>query len=694
MPSGAVYFIDPSHCGFRGSKRAVEGVRMQEVTIGIAGAAGDGLDKSGDTLAKTCGRLGLHVYAYNSYQSIIRGGHIWLRVRIGDKKVLNHGDNLNAVICLNQDSLERHAPEVNEGGVIIFNSDKLKLDPTLVPKGVQTLGLPMKEICKEVEAEHGALQPIMQNTVAVGAVLAIAKLGLEEASSVMADTFAHKGDKVINLNLSLLKVGYEYAEKNAKAITKDWSFSKKRRPFVTGNEAIAFGAVAAGCKFYSAYPMTPASTILHWMAAHAQKVDVCVKQCEDELSVINMAIGAGIAGVRSMCGTAGGGFALMTEAIGMAGIMEVPVVCVEVQRGGPSTGLPTKTEQGDLFQVYGASQGEFPKIIVAPRSVADAYDTTVNVFNLADKYQLPVMLISDLLLSEHPETVDPEAFYSDIKIDRGQVVTEWAESKGKFKRFQFTESGISPRALPGTENCNFVSATDDHDEESILISDMFTCEPIRRKISEKRFRKMDNLLKEIPAPKLEGPADADVTLVCWGSTSGVVEEAAEILSAAGVKTNFLVLKWIVPFHAKEVQEILSKAKKKISVEVNFTSQMARYIKMETGISMDGHVNRYDGEPLEPKEVAGRVQDILKGKKLDLDVSEEDAKQIAYHYLRTHYAEKLRPTKVVQESANGHGEPVWSIELTERATGKHGGKMKVGVHTGATYSFEKEPVEAK
>ncbi|HIA50473.1 MAG TPA: 2-oxoacid:acceptor oxidoreductase subunit alpha, partial [Candidatus Melainabacteria bacterium] len=579
---------------------------MQEVTIGIAGAAGDGLDKSGDTLAKTCGRLGLHVYAYNSYQSIIRGGHIWLRVRIGDKKVLNHGDSLNAIICLNQDSLERHAPEVNEGGVIIFNSDKLKLDPTLVPKGVQSLGLPMKEICKEVEAEHGALQPIMQNTVAVGAVLALANLGLEEASSVMHDTFAHKGDKVINLNVSLLKVGFDYAKANAKVFTKEWTFSKKRRPFVTGNEAIAFGAVAAGCKFYSAYPMTPASTILHWMAAHAQKVDVCVKQCEDELSVINMAIGAGIAGVRAMCGTAGGGFALMTEAIGMAGIMEVPVVCVEVQRGGPSTGLPTKTEQGDLFQVYGASQGEFPKIIVAPRDVADCYDTTVNVFNLADKYQLPVMLISDLLLSEHPETVDPEKFYSDIKIDRGEIVTEWdAEKNGKFKRFQLTDSGISPRALPGTLNCNFVSATDEHDEESILISDMFTAQPVRRKMNEKRFRKMDNLLKELPAPKLEGPADADVTLVCWGSSSGAVEEAAEMLTAAGVKTNFLVLKWIVPFHAKEVQEILSKAKKKISVEVNFTSQMARYIKMETGISMDGHVNRYDGEPLEPQEVVGR-----------------------------------------------------------------------------------------
>src|SRR5262249_41143103 len=274
--------------------------------------------------------------------------------------------------------------------------------------------------------------------------------------------------------------------------------------------------------FYSAYPMTPASTVLHWMCAHSQKTGIVVKQGEDELAVMNMAIGAGIAGVRSMCATAGGGFALMTEALGMAGIMEVPVVCVEVQRGGPSTGLPTKTEQGDLFQVYGASQGEYPRLIVAPRDIADAYQTTVDSFNYADRFQLPVTIMSDLLLSEHHETVDKEAFKADVKIDRGEIVKEWPENKGKYKRFAFTESGISPRALPGTANTLYVSATDDHDEESILISDMFTAPPVRRKIMEKRMRKMENLLKALPAPQLEGGKDADVTLVCWGSTYGVV----------------------------------------------------------------------------------------------------------------------------------------------------------------------------
>jgi 2-oxoglutarate ferredoxin oxidoreductase subunit alpha len=663
---------------------------MQEVTIGIAGAAGDGLDKSGDTLAKICGRLGLFVYAYNSYQSIIRGGHIWLKLRVGDKKVLNHGDRLTVLIALNQDSLERHASEVDEGGAIIFNGDRLKCDPSLVRKGVQVLPIPIAELTAEVVKTHGALAPVMQNTIALGAALALSKLGLEEANQVLQDTFGHKGEKVVGLNQGVLKVGYDYANKECESVTTDWKFSKKKRPFLTGNEAIAIAAYAAGCKFYSAYPMTPASSILHWMSTNSRKTGIVVKQGEDELAVINMAIGAGIAGARSMCATAGGGFALMTEAMGMAGIMEVPVVAVEVQRGGPSTGLPTKTEQADLYQVYGASQGEYPRLIVCPRDIEDAYATTVEAFNMADKYQLPVTIMSDLLLSEHHEHVDQEDMPADVKVDRGEIVKEWSEDQGKFKRFQFTESGISPRALPGTANTIFTNASDDHDEESILISDMFTSPPVRRKIMEKRMRKVDNMLKELAPPKLEGgPADADVTIVCWGSTAGVVSEAVDMLNANGVKANFLCIKYIYPFHAKEVTEILSKAKKKISVEVNFTSQMARYLRSETGIAMDAHINKYDGEPFEPKEVLNLVKEKLAAKPINLDVTEADAKELAYHYLRTHSFEKLRPIKLVREAANGHGEPTWNIELAERVSGKKGGSMKVGVKTGATYSFVKD-----
>lgn len=661
---------------------------MLEVTVGIGGAAGDGLDKSGDTLARAAGRHGLHVYAYNSYQSIIRGGHIWLRLRIGQEKVYNHGDKLTALIALNQDAIERHAPEVNDGGCIIFNSEKLKCDASLIKaKDVQLLSLPMTEITKDVVAKHGPIQPIMQNTVAVGAVLALTQLGLDGAVDVLKDTFAHKGEKIIDLNVGLLKAGYDYALANFKPIASGWKTSDTKRAFCTGNEAIAMAAAAAGCKFYAAYPMTPASTILHWMANHAEKAGVCVKQAEDELAVVNMAVGAGLAGVRSMCATAGGGFALMTEAVGMAGITEAPVVMVEVQRGGPSTGLPTKTEQADLHQVFGASQGEFPRLIVAPRDIPDAYESTVEAFHLAEKYQMPVIIMSDLLLSEHPETVDREVFRHDIKIDRGEVVHEWNEKDGKYKRFRFTESGISPRAYPGTANTLYVSGTDEHDEESILVSDMFTTQAVRRKGMEKRMRKVENMLKELKAPLLEGPADAELTLVGWGSSSGVIREAAELLSKGGIKTNYLIIKYIAPFHATEVAEILGKCKKKISVEVNFTSQMARHIRAETGIAMDAHITKYDGEPLEPGYVVQHVKDILANKKACLDVTEDEARDFAYHYLRTHYAERLRPGKISKHEKNGHGEPTWKVELIERSTGDKAGELVVGVQTGSTYTYQ-------
>jgi 2-oxoglutarate ferredoxin oxidoreductase subunit alpha len=670
---------------------------MQEVTVGIGGAAGDGLDKSGDTLAKTCGRLGLHVYAYNSYQSIIRGGHIWLRVRIGENKTYTHGDHLSVLVALNQDTIERHAGTVDEGGCIIFNADKLKCPKELITKnGVSILGLPIGEVTAEVAKKHGAIQPIMQNTVMIGAVLAATNLDFNEAANVLKETFAHKGEKVIDLNISLLEAGYNWAKANTKPITKTWSFSKKRRPFTTGNETIAIAAAAAGCKFYSAYPMTPASSILHWMANHAEKAGVCVKQAEDELSVINMAVGAGLAGVRSMCATSGGGFALMTEAVGMAGIMEVPVVCVEVQRGGPSTGLPTKTEQADLNQVFGASQGDFPRMIVAPHTTADCFDTTVEAFNMSERYQMPVLLVSDLLLSEHPETVEPETYTASPKIDRGQShLTEWPEGK-LYKRFTFdTKDGVSPRVIPGTANAIYTSGSDDHDERGILISDMFTTTGVRRKIFEKRQMKLDNLLKELKAPALEGPADADVTLVTWGSTYGAVREAAEMLNQAGVKTNYVVGKYILPFHTKEWQALLGKCKKLISVEANFTSQFARYLRAETGIGMHAHINKYDGEPIEPLFVVRNVKDILAGKTVDLSVTEVEARDIAYHYLRTHYAEKMRPSKITKQDKDGQGESIWHVELVDRTSGEKQAELTIGAKTGATYSFKQvaEPVKA-
>ena len=656
---------------------------MKEVTLGIGGAAGDGLDKTGDTFAKTASRLGLYLYAYNSYQSIIRGGHIWLRVRMGEEKVYSHGDHLNLLIALNQDTLERHAREVEPGGAVLFNSDKLTLDSSLFEGQVLPVPMPVRELLKPL----GRTLPVMQNTVSLGAAIFLLGLDFEMMAEVLADTFQHKGPEVVNQNVQVAKAGYNYAKEKFVPLGYEWNFSRIRRPFITGNEAMALGAVAAGCKFYSAYPMTPASTILHWMVAHADRCGILVKQCEDEIAVANMAVGAGLAGARSMCATSGGGFALMTEAVGQAGMIEAPVVFITVQRGGPSTGIPTKTEQADLNQALGASQGDFPRIIMAPADVTEAYYTAAEALNLADKYQLPVIILSDLLLSEHPETIERDALKPDLVIDRGELVTEWPEDNGTYKRYAFTESGISPRALPGTKNTVYVAPTDDHDEEGILISDEYTSPPVRRKVQEKRMKKLEGALKELPPPQIEGPEDADVTLVGWGSCRGVIREAAEILRSEGISTNQLHFKYLLPFHAKEALEILNGCKRTVGVEVNYTGQFAKHLRSETGFSLDDMVLKYDGEPFEPAFIVNRVKEIVGGEPLSLEVTREEAREIAYHYIRTHLKNAVRPASIEVGNGVPAEEPTWCIELVSRNGGAKNGDLFVGQRTGSTYAWK-------
>jgi 2-oxoglutarate ferredoxin oxidoreductase subunit alpha len=640
------------------------------------------LDKSGDTLAKTVSRLGLYVNAYNSYQSVIRGGHIWLRVRIADEKVYSHGDCLNVLIALNQDSIERHAPEVNSGGAVIYNSDKLKLDPVLLGNNVLPAPLPIVTLTKP----FGKVQPVMQNTVALGALMFLAGIDFEMMLGVLEDTFKHKGQAVVDQNAGIARAGYDHARENFVPLGYEWTFTRIRRPFVTGNELIALGAVAAGCKFYSAYPMTPASSILHWMASHGERCGVVVKQCEDELAVANMAIGAGHAGVRAMCGTSGGGFALMTEAIGQAGMIEAPVVIVEVQRGGPSTGVPTKTEQADLNQVFGASQGDYPRAIIAPTDTTDCFYTAVEALNLAEKYQLPVTIITDLLVSEHPETIEHDALTNDVQIDRGEIVSEWPLSKGTYKRYAFTRSGVSPRALPGTEGTIYVAATDDHDEEGILISDVFTSQAVRRKVQEKRMRKLDGLLRDTEPPVLLGPPDADLTLIGWGSTKGVIHEAIVQLATDGIRANQLQIKYLVPFHSNEVTQILRSCKKTICIEANYTGQFARHLRAETGITVDHHILKYDCEPFEPHHIVDEVKAILEGRERSTDVTQDEARDMAYHYIRSRLSETLRPGNINQREGNGFDEAVWDVEIVSRESGEKRGELLIGVETGSTYSW--------
>jgi 2-oxoglutarate ferredoxin oxidoreductase subunit alpha len=578
------------------------------IVVGVGGAAGDGVASAGNTLAISVARQGQAAFAYNSYQSVIRGGHSWLRIRISAKKPLNHGDQVDALIALNQDTLDRHLQELAPGGVALYNAAKLKprYEP---PPGVQLCPLPVPDLTPAYQK-----LPVMQNTVAVGAVIQLMGLDFTGLESVLESTFAKK-PQVVKTNVEAAKAGYDFAAANFKPLPRQLQRNSQKWALMTGNELMAMGAAFAGCKFYCAYPMSPATHILEWFAGHGQEMGICVRQVEDEISVINMTIGAGHMGVRSMCATSGGGLALMTEAIGMAGIIETPVVVVNVMRAGPSTGVPTKTEQADLNQAFGASQGDFPRIVLAPVSMTDCFNTPALAFNLADRYQCPVIILGDLLLCEDNETVDPAVLDVEFKMDRGELITEASGDGGgePYLRYRNTPSGISPRAIPGLPGHLYISGTDEHDEDGVLISDVYT-DPVRRKkMVDKRGRKLSTLFDHVPAPKLEGPAEADVTLVGWGSTWGVLSEAVDRLNAAGTKVNHLHVKLLVPFQAEQVTALLGKSKKIIIVENNHSGQFARHLRAETGIVAHGHIRKYDGEPFEPKHVVAGVKEVLAGK---------------------------------------------------------------------------------
>ena len=367
-------------------------------------------------------------------------------------------------------------------------------------------------------------------------------------------------------------------------------------------------------------------------------------------------------------------------------MIEAPVVVINVQRGGPSTGIPTKTEQADLNQVYGASQGDYPGVILAPTDTRDCYYASVECLNLAEKYQIPVLIVSDLLLSEHTQTVEPDAFERDVPIDRGQIVQEWPEGNGPFKRYQMTPSGISPRSLPGTANTLYISPTDDHDEEGILISDEYTSPPVRRKIQEKRMKKIRDIVGEFAPPQTYGPEEAEVTLLGWGSTKGVIAEAVDLLNARGTPTNQLQIRYLHPFQSDQVTDILKKSQRVYCVEVNYSAQFARHLRAETGLSVDGNILRYDGEPLEPEYIVSAVQDLLAGREKSLDVTPEEVREMAYHYIRTHFDDAVRPGTIERHDSNGYGEPVWVVDVVSRKDGDKQGHLTIGVETGATYAW--------
>jgi 2-oxoglutarate/2-oxoacid ferredoxin oxidoreductase subunit alpha len=585
--------------------------------VSIGGAAGQGVATPGNIFARIFARRGLHLNAYNAYQSIIRGGHTFLTIRTGPEPINSFGDKIDLLIPLNQDTMDRHLALLGSGAAVVYNGDTVK--PGRPADGVQLCPLPVAALT------HNSRNKVEQNTLAVGAGLSMMGIGFQALAEVLTHQFKKKGEAVVAENIEVARSAYDYATAHFRPFARPLPMTETPKAVLTGNMALGMGGAAAGVKFYCAYPMSPATGVLHWMAGHARKAGIMVRQVEDEIGVVNMAIGAAHAGARAMCATSGGGFALMTEGLGMAAMMETPIVVIDVQRAGPSTGVPTKTEQGDLWQMLGAGHGDYPRIIVAPTDILDCFKIIPEIHNLADRFQCPGIVLSDLLLSEGTASVNPADLDFNVEIDRGELIAAapangatngetngTANGNSGYKRYLFTESGVSPRAIPGVPGHNHTVATDEHMEDGVLISDEFTNPHKRRDMMDKRQRKVAGIEAAVAPPELTGPAGADVTLIGWGSTDGVIQEAREILAEEGITANQLQIRWMVPLHGDAIVKILQRSRHTILIENNYSGQFARYLRSETSFVPDGHIRKYDGEPFMPHHIVEAVKEQLAG----------------------------------------------------------------------------------
>lgn len=566
---------------------------MHPFTLKIGGEAGHGIMSTGLLFARIASRSGYYTFDYTEYPSIIRGGHNVMQVGFADKVIRAPYQHTNFLIAMNQETVDLHKDELVEGAGILFDSE-LKIDCRAV-QGCKIFPVPMSQLSREIGKSSR-----MRDVAALAATLALLGGDLELLKQEIVDEFAHKSAKIVEQNHAVADAAYEYAFKHHAHEAVHVLTRKKKvqeQLVLTGNEAIALGAIAGGLQFAAIYPMTPTSNILHNLAPHQEEFNFIYKQPEDEISAINMAIGAAHAGARSMVATSGGGFCLMSEAYGLAGLTETPVVIIEGMRGSPATGVPTWTEQGDLRFVMHAHQGDFPRIVLTPGDVEECFHMTMQAFNLAEKYQTPVVVLVDKHVLESHQSVKPFE-YSSFKIDRGDITFKQEKD---FHRYALSKNGISKRSVAGSGN-HFVANSDEHDIDGYSSEDADN----RNEQMQKRMQKLVTCEQEdMPEPVLYGPKTADVTLVSWGSNKGSILDALERID----KVNYLHLTWAHPFPSKAVEKILKKAKKIVNVECNYSAQMHGVIKQFTGIDIDNSLLKYDGRPIYPEEIIEYVESL-------------------------------------------------------------------------------------
>jgi len=581
-------------------------MNVNKLSLVIGGEAGAGITRSGFLFAKACLRGGIHVFGTNDYQSLIRGGHNLYIVRADTEEVYSQADTIDLLLALNKETILLHKDELVPGGAVVYDSEEVALiDEEMDRDDLKIYSVPFKKIVEDLKGER-----IVRNTVALGAAVALLNYDLGILNEVIKDTFK---PKVAESNIEAARKGYNYAREhyagNFEYRLEKTKLAGKQKIFLTGNEAVGLGAIKAGCKFYAAYPMTPATGLLHFLATNERTHKMIVMQAESEIASINMVAGASFAGVRAMTATSGGGFCLMSEGLGMTGMTETPVVIMVAQRPGPSTGLPTYSGQGDLRFLIHASQGEFPRVVIAPGDVEECFYKTLEAFNLAEKYQIPAILLTDKYLTESHGTAEPFD-QTGIAIDRGLLLAEDEyRDEEEYKRHKLVENGVSPRAMPGTREAIVRTNADEHNESGYTTEDP----ELTTKMTDKRFRKLDTLVKELEnygTTKFYGHREADLTILGWGSTKGPIREAMKLLDNEGLKINYLQIVYLNPFPAVNVQSVLKSAKKTVVVENNKTSQLSSLIREHCLMTVDHKILKYDGRPFNPRELSRRIKGVL------------------------------------------------------------------------------------
>lgn len=585
-----------------------------EVRIRIGGPAGFGIKAAGQSLARVFATAGYHTFDLTEYPSLIKGGHNTYHLRVSEEPIFSHVMPTDILVALDRQTVALHAAELTEGAAIVFDPadfepDKSDLgerdDLCLVP-------VPLTDIVREVEGIK-----IMRNVASLGAILGHMEFPIDGLLDSIRMQFAKKAPEIAEKNIAAATKGYEQAQQ------AHCDFPYKLRPLegvadrilADGNESFGLGALAAGLGLYCAYPMTPSSSLLHFMAAHGEKHGVVVKHTEDEIAAMNMVIGGAFGGTRSMCATAGGGFSLMVEAFGFAGVSESAVVVGVFTRPGPATGMPTWTEQSDLRFVLHAAQGEFPRVILAPGDHSEAFECAWRAFNLADQLQTPVVLLGDTYLSDNRKTSEPYDM-SAVTIDRGKFIAEGDIAKhpealgddGGYLRYKVTEDGVSVRALPGVLGATQLVNSYEHDERGWGQEGEKAAERVAQ--NEKRLRKLELARTLVPPPRRYGPDVASVSIVCFGTTKMPALEAMKWLSAEGHKVNMLHLVTVWPFPADEVAAFLDASRTAIVIESNATGQLEGLVAQETLRRPDESLHRYDGRPISPEMVYAKLKQLL------------------------------------------------------------------------------------